>query len=101
VKRANKGFISGCIVDGPLALDNAVSLESAQIKNIASEVAGDADILVCPDIEAGNILYKSLAFLANGRNGGVVLGAKQPIILTSRADSSDSKLISIALGVLF
>ena len=100
VKRAKIGLISRCIVDGPLALDNAVSLESAQIKGITGEVAGDADILVCPDIEAGNILYKSLAFLANGRNGGVVLGAKRPIILTSRADNSDSKLISIALGIL-
>ena len=95
------GEIPGCILDGPLALDNAVSPESCAVKGIVSEVGGDADILVCPDIEAGNILYKSLAFLADGKNGGVVVGAKGPIILTSRADSSESKLISIALGVLF
>ena len=94
------GGIINCILDGPLALDNAVSSESAQIKGIVSDVAGDADILICPDIEAGNILYKSLAFLASGKNGGVLLGAKRPIILTSRADSSESKLISIALGLL-
>jgi phosphate butyryltransferase len=94
------GGISGCIVDGPFALDNAVSKESAQIKGIDSPVAGDADILVCPDIEAANVLYKSLAFLAGAKNGGVVLGAKKPVILTSRADSAESKYISIALGIL-
>ena len=100
--RLNKAEeIPGCILDGPLALDNAVSTESCTVKGIVSEVGGDADILVCPDIEAGNILYKSLAFLANAKNGGVVVGAKRPIILTSRADSSESKLISIALGVSF
>jgi len=87
-------------LDGPLALDNAISRESVAIKGIESTVAGDADILVCPDIEAGNILYKSLAFLASAKNGGVVLGAKRPVILTSRADSAESKLISIALGIL-
>jgi len=90
-----------CIIDGPLALDNAVSKEACEIKGIDSPVGGDADLLVAPDIEAGNVLYKSLAFLANARCGGVVLGAKRPIILTSRADSADSKLISIALSVLF
>jgi len=95
------GTITDCILDGPLALDNAVSKESVAIKGIHSDVGGDADILVCPDIEVGNILYKALAFLANGRSGGVVVGARQPIILTSRADSSENKLISIALGVLF
>ena len=100
VDQADTEGVSGCILDGPLALDNAVSEESAKIKGISSDVAGDADILFCPTIEAGNILYKSLAFLANGKNGGVVLGAKRPIILTSRADNSESKLISIALGVL-
>ncbi|MCL2216997.1 MAG: bifunctional enoyl-CoA hydratase/phosphate acetyltransferase [Defluviitaleaceae bacterium] len=94
------GGISGCILDGPLALDNAVSRESAEIKGIKSPVAGDADILMCPNIESGNILYKSLAFLAGGKNGGVVLGAKKPVILTSRADSAESKLISIILGIL-
>jgi len=101
VKMAAAGEITGCVLDGPLALDNAVSAESAQIKGITSDVAGDADLLVCPDIEAGNILYKSLAFLGNAKVGGVVVGAKRPIILTSRADTSESKLISVALGVLF
>ena len=95
------GKISGCILDGPLALDNAVSIESAALKGISSPVVGDADILVCPNIESGNILYKSLAFLGGGQNGGVVVGAARPVILTSRADSAQSKLISIALGVLF
>ncbi|MCL2368850.1 MAG: bifunctional enoyl-CoA hydratase/phosphate acetyltransferase [Oscillospiraceae bacterium] len=101
VKQAQVGLMPDCILDGPLALDNAVSKASAEIKGISSPVAGDADILVCPDIEAGNILYKALVFLADSKNGGVVVGAKGPIILTSRADSSESKLISIALGVLF
>ena len=93
--------LANCVIDGPLALDNAVSKEACEIKGITSPVGGDADLLVTPDIEAGNVLYKSLAFLANARVGGVVLGAKRPIILTSRADSADSKLISIALSVLF
>ena len=88
------------IMAGPLALDNAICKESCEIKGIDSPVGGDADILVCPDIEAGNILYKSLAFLAKGKGGGVVLGAKRPVLLTSRADSAESKLISIALGIL-
>ena len=94
-------FAHNAIIDGPLALDNAVSAESCRIKGISSPVGGDADLLFCPDIEAGNILYKSLAFLANAKNGGVVIGSKRPIILTSRADSAESKLISIALSVLF
>ena len=88
------------IMAGPLALDNAICKESCELKGVNSPVGGDADILVCPDIEAGNILYKSLAFLAKGKGGGVVLGAKRPVILTSRADSAESKLISIALGIL-
>jgi phosphate butyryltransferase len=100
VENAKSGKITGCVIDGPLALDNAVSYESAKVKGIISDVAGDADILMCPDIEAGNILYKTLVFLAAAKSGGVVLGAKRPIILTSRADSSESKLISIALSVL-
>lgn len=95
-----RGEIEGGIVDGPFALDNAVSEESAKIKGIVSPVAGDADILLCPDIEAGNILYKSLSCLGNARNGGIVLGAKKPIILTSRADSKESKIISILLALL-
>jgi len=91
---------TNCIVDGPLALDCAISSEACEIKNISSTVGGDADLLVVPDIEAGNVLYKSLAFLAGARVGGVVLGAKRPIIMTSRADSADSKLIAIALAVV-
>jgi len=89
-----------CIVDGPLALDNAISKDACEIKGIQSEVGGDADLLVAPTLEVGNVLYKSLAFLANARCGGVVLGAKRPIIMTSRADSADTKLIAIALSVL-
>ena len=93
--------LPGAVIDGPLALDNAVSKEACKTKGIDSPVGGDADLLVAPDIEAGNVLYKSLVFLAGARCGGVVLGAKRPIVLTSRADSADSKLISIALSVLF
>lgn len=95
-----RGQIKGCIVDGPLALDNAVSAESARIKKIESEVAGDADILVAPDIEAGNILYKSLLDLGDARGAAVIMGATVPIVLTSRADSAETKLASIALASL-
>ena len=87
------------IIDGPLALDNAISKESASIKGLNSLVAGDADILVCPNIESANILYKSLTFLANAKVGGIVAGALRPVILTSRADSAESKLLSIMLAV--
>ncbi len=93
--------ITGGIIEGPFSLDIAVSKEAAITKGISSRISGDVDILMCPDIEAGNILYKSLAFLAGAQNGGLVLGAKAPMIVTSRADSSDSKLISIALAVCF
>ncbi len=86
-------------IAGPLALDNAVSKESAVTKGIINDVAGDADILVCPDLEAGNILYKSLSFLNTTESGGIVLGSKAPIVLTSRADSAKSKLIAIAFAV--
>jgi phosphate butyryltransferase len=101
VKQHKGGLFADAIIDGPLALDNAISPASCEIKGIDSPLCGEADLLVCPNIEAGNILYKSLAFLAGGKNGGVVLGAKRPIILTSRADSAESKLIGIALSVLF
>lgn len=94
------GEINGCIVDGPLALDNAVSKESARIKGIDSEVAGDADILLAPDIEAGNILYKSLSFLGNAKSAGLIVGTSKPIVLTSRADSEETKLNSIVLAIL-
>ncbi len=95
-----RGQIKGCIVDGPLALDNAISAESARIKKIVSEVAGDADVLVTPDIEAGNILYKSLIDLGQARGAGIVMGASAPIVLVSRADTADTKLASIALAAL-
>lgn len=94
------GEIKGCIVDGPFALDNAVSKESARIKGIDSEVAGDADILLMPDIEAGNVLYKSLTFLGNAKSAGLIVGTSAPIVLTSRADNEETKLNSIALAVL-
>lgn len=94
------GEIKGCIVDGPLALDNAVSKESARIKGIDSVVAGDADILLAPDIEAGNILYKSLSFLGNAKSAGLIVGTSKPIVLTSRADSEEAKLNSIVLATL-
>ncbi len=94
------GEIKGCIVGGPFALDNAVSEEAAKHKGIDNPIAGKADILLAPDIEAGNILYKSLVFFAESKNAGVIVGAKAPIILTSRADSEETKLNSIALGVL-
>ncbi len=90
----------GAIVDGPLALDNAVSKESARIKGLTSPVAGDADILLTPDIEAGNILYKSLNFLVFSKGAGILVGAASPIVLTSRADDEPTKLHSIALAVL-
>lgn len=92
--------IKDCIVEGPFALDNAISKEAAEHKGIKSVVAGDADILLMPDIEAGNVLYKSLTFLAGSKSAGIILGAKAPIVLTSRADSQEAKLHSIVLGVL-
>ena len=94
------GDIKNCVVGGPFALDNAVSVEAAKIKGMKDPMAGKVDILLCPTIEAGNILYKTLAFLANARSAGIIVGAKAPIVLTSRADDDDSKLNSIALGVL-
>ena len=94
------GDIKGCIVGGPFALDNAVSEEAAKHKGMDHPIAGKADILLAPDIEAGNILYKSLVFFSETKNAGVIVGAKAPIILTSRADSEETKLNSIALGVL-
>ncbi len=100
VQMQNDGKITGCIIEGPYALDNAISKEAAEIKGIKGEAAGDADILLMPDIEAGNILYKALTYLANAENAGIILGAKAPIVLTSRADSDKAKLNSIALSVL-
>ena len=95
------GFLPKAIIEGPLALDNAVSKEACEIKGIKTEIGGNTDLLFAPNIESGNVLYKSLAFLANAKTGGVVLGAARPIILTSRADSTESKLLSIALSLVF
>ena len=95
-----RGEIKGALVEGPLALDNAISKESARIKGIDSVVAGDADILLMPDIEAGNVLYKALSFLANAESAGLIVGTKNPIVLTSRADSAEAKLNSIVLATL-
>lgn len=97
-KMNDRGQIKDCIVDGPFALDNAISKEAANHKKIESHVAGDADILILPDIEAGNVLYKALVFLANATVASVIVGAKVPIVLTSRADSDKTKLYSIALA---
>jgi phosphate butyryltransferase len=94
------GRIKGCLVDGPFAMDNAVSGEAALLKGIKSQVAGDVDILLAPDLNSGNILYKTLIFLANSISAAVVMGASVPIVLTSRADSEQSKLMSIALAAV-
>jgi len=99
-KMADRGQITGAILDGPLALDNAINLESVEIKKIESPVAGRANVLVVPDLEAGNMLAKSLSFLAGADAAGIVLGARVPIILTSRADSVMTRLASCAVAVL-
>jgi len=99
-KMADRGQITGGLLDGPLAFDNAISKEAAHTKGITSEVAGDPDILLAPDLEAANILAKLLTFLANSDSAGLVLGAKVPIILTSRADSVRSRIASCAVAVL-
>lgn len=99
-KMADRGQIKGGILDGPLALDNAISIEAAAIKNIVSPVAGRADVLIVPDLEAGNMLAKSLSFLAGADAAGIVLGARVPIILTSRADSVTTRLASCAVACL-
>lgn len=101
LQRMNEeGIIKKCIVAGPFALDNAVSVEAAKLKGINHPVAGKADILLLPDIEAGNVLYKSMVYFAPSKNAGLIVGAKAPIVLTSRADTEETKLYSIALGVL-
>src|SRR5206468_8995075 len=99
-KMAERGQITGGTLDGPLAFDNAISKEAARIKGITSEVAGDPDILLVPDLEAGNMLAKQLSFLANADSAGLVLGARVPIILTSRADSVRSRIASCAVATL-
>jgi phosphotransacetylase len=97
---AERGQIKGALLDGPLAFDNAISKEAAAIKGIRSEVAGDPDILLVPDLEAGNMLAKQLSFLANADAAGIVLGARVPIILTSRADTVRARMASCAVAVL-
>jgi len=99
-KMAERGQIKGCIIDGPLALDLALSKESARAKGVNSPVAGQADILVLDNIDAANVLYKALVFLGGAKITGLIVGASAPVILTSRADSSEAKLVSVAIGVL-
>ncbi len=96
-KMADRKQIKGAIIDGPFALDNVVSKEAAEHKGIVSPVAGEADIIVTPNIDAGNVLYKALIFLAKAKSASTIMGAKIPIVLTSRADSDETKLYSIAL----
>jgi len=99
-KMADRGQIRGGIIDGPLALDNAISPESAAAKGIKSEVAGRADILITPDIEAGNLLAKAITYFAHGRMAGIVVGGRAPLVVASRSDPHETKLVSMALGVL-
>jgi phosphate acetyltransferase len=99
-KMADRGQITGAILDGPLALDNAINLRAAQIKQITSGVAGRANVLIVPDLEAGNMLAKSLTFMAQADAAGIVLGARVPVILTSRADSVTTRLASCAIASL-
>ena len=99
-KMADRGQITGGMLDGPLAFDNAVSLEAARTKGIVSPVAGQADILVVPDLEAGNMLAKQLVYLADAEMAGIVLGARVPIILTSRADNTIARLGSAAIALI-
>jgi phosphate acetyltransferase len=99
-KMADRGQITGALLDGPLALDNAINLRAAQIKHITSGVAGRANVLIVPDLEAGNMLAKSLTFMAQADAAGIVLGARVPIILTSRADAVSTRLASCAIASL-
>ncbi|MFN9506038.1 MAG: bifunctional enoyl-CoA hydratase/phosphate acetyltransferase, partial [Rubrivivax sp.] len=98
-KMSDRGQITGGLLDGPLAFDNAISAEAARVKGIRSDVAGDADILLVPDLESGNMLAKQLEYLAGAAGCGIVLGARVPIALTSRADGEASRLASAALAV--
>ena len=99
-KMGDRGQIKGAIIDGPLALDNAVSLEAAAIKGIVSPVAGLADVLIVDNIDVGNVFYKTLVYFAGANVAGIIIGASAPMILTSRADSSDTKFNSIALACI-
>lgn len=99
-KMNDRGQIKGCIVDGPFALDNALSMEAAAHKKVGGPVAGQADIMLLPNIEAGNVMYKTLTYTTNSKNGGLLVGTTAPVILTSRADSFETKVHSIALAAL-
>ena len=99
-KMGDRGQIQGAIIDGPLALDNAISKKACEVKGINSPINGEADILIMPNIETGNVFYKAITYLGYAKSAGVILGAKVPIILTSRADSEESKFMSIAFGML-
>ena len=99
-KMAERGQITGAIVDGPLAFDNAISLASAKNKKIHLPVAGQPDILLTPNLEAGNMLYKQLVYISHAECAGLVLGLKVPLVLTSRSDSVASRIASVALAVL-
>ena len=99
-KMSDRGQIKGCVVDGPFSLDIALSEEAAKHKGVKSEVAGKADIIMLPNIETGNVMYKCLTYTANTRNGGILVGTSAPVILTSRADSFETKVNSIALAAV-
>lgn len=100
IKRNQEGKLSGCVVDGPFGLDNAISKEAAEHKGVKGNVAGDVDMILMPQIESGNVFYKSMMFLADAKSASVVVGGKKPIVLTSRADTTESKFYSIALAAL-
>jgi phosphotransacetylase len=99
-KMAERGQITGAVIDGPLAFDNAVSALAAQIKHIESPVAGQADILLAPDLDAGNMISKQLEYLAGAEAAGIVMGARVPIILTSRADSAQNRMASCVVAAM-
>ena len=98
-KMGNRGQIKNALIDGPLAVDNALNKHSCQVKGISSDVCGDADILIMPNIEAGNVFYKSMTYIAQAKTAGIICGARAPIILPSRADSDETKFLSIALAL--
>lgn len=100
-KMADRGIFKNCIIDGPLALDIAISKEALKIKKIKSPVDGEADILIVPNIDAGNVLYKSLIYYAKAQTAGIIVGALKPVVVTSRADSAQSKMYSIALACVY
>ena len=101
IKRNQEQIITGCLIDGPFAIDNAINKEAAIHKGIESDVAGDVDLILMPQIESGNVFYKSMMFLADAKSASMIVGGKRPIVLTSRADSTDSKFYSIALAAAY